>query len=167
MRKAMEFLTDEWLVDVAADYAGKCHADRRCALHYRTLAVAGSARVLRHRRTPRRRQDHEPHMLIMASPASGQPPPPGRRTKRSGARRCCRISSTALPIFSGTTSRAGRRFPARISRSPAPPRTTPTASSASPRWSRPRLRRSIFHRQQYRTARRPRLAQPARAPRRG
>ena len=61
VKAAMDFLCDEWLVDVATDYTGKC--DDHCCRAYadRALAAAGPAMLLRHRRATRRRQDHDAH----------------------------------------------------------------------------------------------------------
>ena len=66
VKAVMRFLTDEWLVDVAANYAGKCSSRLRHRAHYhRALAARPAPGVLRHRRTPRWR-DETLTMLIKA-----------------------------------------------------------------------------------------------------
>ena len=62
----MEFLCDEWLVDVATDYAGKATTHCRRAHPDRALAVAGPAVLLRHRRAARHGKTTTLTMLIMA-----------------------------------------------------------------------------------------------------
>ena len=61
VKKAMKFLTDEWLCDVKTDYAGKGVVDRRSLEHHRTLAVAQSPRLLCYRRPAREWQNHGAH----------------------------------------------------------------------------------------------------------
>ena len=89
VKAAMEFLCDEWLVDVATDYVGKCDNHCRRAHPDRALAVTGPAVLLRHRRTARWRQDHDPHHADHGGDrVCGRQRRPGRPTRRSGARRC-------------------------------------------------------------------------------
>ena len=59
--EAMQFLCDEWLCDVATDYAGKCTIIAAALTHHRAVAARRAASLLRYCRTPRRRQDHAPH----------------------------------------------------------------------------------------------------------
>ena len=47
---AIKFLTDEWLIDVQTDYAGKCVLLCARAHHHRAPAVRRAARLLRHLR---------------------------------------------------------------------------------------------------------------------
>jgi hypothetical protein len=58
VRQAMKFLCEEWLCDVATDYTGKMHPDRRGADYHRAVATRRAASLLRYCRTPRRRQDN-------------------------------------------------------------------------------------------------------------
>ena len=131
VKAAMEFLCDEWLVDVATDYTGKCTIiaaaltliersllpDRPCFFVTAGRRGGGKTTTLT--------------MLIMARhrDAAGSG---GVVDQRGGAAQGADepTSSTASPTSCGTTSRAARRSRARTSRSPAPPRTIPTASSA-------------------------------------
>ena len=57
-KSAMQFLTDDWLCDVATDYVGKCTIIAAALNPDRALAARPAAGLLRHRRTPRWRQDH-------------------------------------------------------------------------------------------------------------
>ena len=55
--KAMQFLCDDWLIDVATNYGGKCVLLAQGAHHARAAAAAGTALFLRHCRSAWRRQD--------------------------------------------------------------------------------------------------------------
>ena len=57
VESAMRFLTDEWLLDVATDYTGKCTIIA-AALTLIERSLLDQPDLLRHRGTPRRRQDH-------------------------------------------------------------------------------------------------------------
>ena len=59
VEQAMRFLTDEWLCDVATDYAGKCTVIAAALTVIERSLLDQTAGVLRHRRTARRRQDHD------------------------------------------------------------------------------------------------------------
>ena len=87
VRKAMEFLCDEWLCDVATDYTGKCILIAAAlTLIERSLLPDRPAFFV----TAGRRGGGKTTtltMLIMAVTGTGRPPPPGRRTRRSAARR--------------------------------------------------------------------------------
>ena len=143
VKAAMEFLCDEWLVDVATDYIRQGDNHCRRAHPDRALAVAGPAVLLRHRRAARWGKNNDPHHADhgrhRTAAGSG-----GVVDQRGGAPQG---TDELLPLRSrltscGTTSRAARRSRARTSRSPAPPRTIPTASSASAKWSAPPLQPS-------------------------
>ena len=55
---ALRFLLDEWLVDVTDGLRRQDGADRARAHDHRAGPAAGAPGLLRHRRAPRRRQDH-------------------------------------------------------------------------------------------------------------
>jgi hypothetical protein len=57
--KAMRFLTDEWLCDVATDYSGKCVIIAAALTISRTRSLAGAAGILRDRGTARWRQNDD------------------------------------------------------------------------------------------------------------
>ena len=131
VKAAMEFLCDEWLVDVATDYTGKCTIiaaaltliersllpDRPC--FFVTAGRRGGGKTTTHHHA-----DHGRHRDMAGSG--------GVVDQRGGAAQGADelLPRTACRTSCGTTSRAACRSRARTSRSPAPPRTTPTASSA-------------------------------------
>jgi hypothetical protein len=124
VKAAMEFLCDEWLVDVATDHVGKATIiaaaltliersllpDRPCFFVTAGRRGGGKTTTL--------------VMLIMA--VTGLWPAAAAWSTNEEERRKALMSY----FLYGTTSRAARRSRARTSRSPAPPRTIPTASSA-------------------------------------
>ena len=57
----MEFLCDEWLVDVATDYTGKAPSIAAALTLIERSLLTGPAVLLRHRRPARQRQDHDAH----------------------------------------------------------------------------------------------------------
>ena len=97
----------------------------------RALAVTGPAVLLRHRRAARWGKNNDPHHADHGRhrtvAGSG-----GVVDQRGGTPQGFDelLPLRSRPTSCGTTSRAARRSRARTSRSPAPPRTIPTASSA-------------------------------------
>ena len=121
VKAAMKFLSDEWLVDVATDYAGKCTIIAAALTMIERSLLTRPAVLLRHRRPPRRRQDHDAHHADHGrhrAVAGGG----GVVDQRGGAAQGAAelLHATACATSSGTTSRAARRSPARTSRRAAP-----------------------------------------------
>ena len=131
VKAAMEFLCDEWLVDVATDYVGKCDDHRRRAHPDRALAVAGPAVLLRHRRAARWGQNNDPHHADhgrhrVAAGSGGVVDQRGGAAQ--GADELLPLRSRLHPVGQHRARHADL-VPAHREVA-APPRTIPTASSA-------------------------------------
>jgi hypothetical protein len=131
--KAMRFLSDEWLCDVACTYADKC------------ILIACALTVLERALLPQRPaffvtagqrgggKTTTIHMISMATlglPASAAA---GHQSRKSGVKRSSPTSAPACQCWSGTISRAVPSSPAPQSKKRSPPSSTVTASSVCPR----------------------------------
>jgi hypothetical protein len=132
--KAMRYLTDEWLCDVAADYQGK------------GTIIAAALTILERALLPQRPtffitagqrgggKTTTIHMISMAAvgiPAAAAAWSPNEEERRKAL---FAYLGMGLPMLVwDKISSAARRYPVRRSRNRSPPSITATASSASPK----------------------------------
>jgi hypothetical protein len=134
--KAMRFLTDEWLCDIAADYAGKC------------ILIAAALSIIERSLLPdrpvffitagRRGSGKTTTLVMLVMAVTGTRPAAAAWSRDDEERRKALLAylMEGRPS-SGTISRAAPAFHAHISRKPAPPSGIQTAASACPRSSPP------------------------------
>src|SRR5262249_34830369 len=142
VKAAMEFLCDEWLVDVATDYTGKA------------IIIAAALTLIERSLLPdrpcffitagRRGNGKTTTIIMLIVAVTGERPAAAAWSSNEEERRKALMSYFlhGVPLSCGTTSRAARRSRARTSKSPAPRRTTPTAGSGSAKWFAPLLQPS-------------------------
>jgi hypothetical protein len=97
--KAMRFLTDEWLCDVATDYSGKCVIIAAALTISRTRSLAGAAGILRDRGTARWRQNDDTADVV---------PRRNRHTRSCSGVVDERGGDTQMPICVSQRGRRGR-----------------------------------------------------------
>ena len=144
IREAMEFLCRRMALRRRHRLYRQVHPDCRRAHPDRALAAAGPAGLLRHRRPARRRQDHDAQMLIKA--VTGDWPAAAAWSSNEEERRKALLSyflSGVSYILWDNIPRGAQISCPHIEKVLHRRPIIPTASSASPRWSRPRHRPSI------------------------
>ena len=131
VKAAMEFLMRRVAVRRRHRLRRQVH-HHCCRAHPdRALAAAGPAALLRHRRATRRRQDHDAHHADHGghwTVAGGGGVVDQRGGAAQGADELLPVRRAVHPVGQHRARHADHR--ARTSRRAAPPRTTPTASSA-------------------------------------
>ena len=95
VKAAMQFLTDQWLFDVATDYAGKCTIIA-AALNLIERSLLRTGHASSSPPAQRRRQDNTLTMLIMAVTGIHPAASAWLRTRRNAARRCSPTSWLAV-----------------------------------------------------------------------
>ena len=104
--KAMRFLTDEWLCDVACDYTSRCILIASAADHPGAAALPERPHSSS-RRPTRQRQEHDrQHGAHLPRPASEPAAARGRQTRRNAVKPCLAYLWRGCPPSCGTISRA-------------------------------------------------------------
>ena len=132
----MQFLCDEWLVDVATDYAGKCTLIAAAlTMIERSLLPDGWPSSSRPEKG--RRQDDDAHHADRGGHRPcGPAPRHGRPVKKNGARRCWVYFLSGVPYILWDNIERGSNLRARISSELHVCLLAPTASLESARRSR-------------------------------